>query len=92
MLEDGRVVYDRFDYHRRAVGENEAFFLRISRPGDYRYEGADLGILVKRGRSMTNGFKLTDELKRWIHGIKQSFAAQPLPAATAFEDPGFKIM
>ena len=92
MLEDGRVVFDRFDYHRRAVGDNEAFFLRISNAGDYRYEGADLGILVKRGRSMTNGFKLTEEAKRWIHGIKSAFSARPLPSAQAFEDPAFKIM
>ncbi len=92
MLEDGRVVFDRFDYHRRAVGENEAFFLRILKPGDYRYEGADLGILVTRGRSMTKGFKLTEDSKRWIHGIKNSFSARPLPSAAALEDPAFKIM
>jgi hypothetical protein len=96
MLEDGRVVYDRFDYHRRAVeSENEAFFLRILRPGDYRYEGADLGILVTRGRSMTNGFQLNERAKRWIHGIKQGFAARPLPsveAGPALADPAFKIM
>ena len=36
MLDDGRVVFDRFDYHRRAVeSEKEAFFLRIQKPGDY---------------------------------------------------------
>ncbi|MCU9846493.1 biotin carboxylase [Defluviimonas sp. WL0024] len=96
MLEDGRVVYDRFDYHRRAVeSENEAFFLRILRPGDFRYEGADLGILVTRGRSMTNGFKLNERAKKWIHGIKQGFAAKPfeaVQAGPAFADPAFKIM
>jgi len=92
MLVDGRVVFDRFDYHRRAVGENEAFFLRILKPGDYRYEGADLGILVTRGRSMTNGFRLTDRSSKWIHGIKSAFSARPLPSAQALEDPAFKIM
>ncbi|SES78838.1 biotin carboxylase [Oceanicella actignis] len=92
MLEDGRVVYDRFDYHRRAVGENEAFFLRILRQGDYRYEGADLGILVMRGRAMTNAFKLTENAKRWIHGIKSAYSARPLPAAATLEEPAFKIM
>lgn len=92
MLVDGRVVFDRFDYHRRAVGENEAFFLRILKPGDYRYEGADLGILVTRGRSMTNGFRLTERSNKWIHGIKSAFSARPLPSAQALEDPGFKIM
>jgi hypothetical protein len=93
MLDDGRVVFDRFDYHRRAVeSENEAFFLRILRAGDYRYEGADLGILVTRGRSMNKAFQLTDRSKAWIDGIKKSFSARPLPSAKAFEEPAFKIM
>ncbi len=79
MLEDGRVVFDRFDYHRRAVeSENEAFFLRILQPGDYRYEGADIGILVTRGRSMTKSFQLNERAKKWIHGIKQSVSGTPL--------------
>ncbi|MEL6769367.1 MAG: biotin carboxylase [Pseudomonadota bacterium] len=93
---DGRVHFDRFDYHRRAVeSEAEAFFLRILKPGDYRYEGADLGILVTRGRSMTEDFELNDRAKMWIEGIKNQFAAKPLPAAEAapaMSDPAFKIM
>jgi hypothetical protein len=96
MDNQGRVSFDRFDYHRRAVeSENEAFFLRILKEGDYRYEGADLGILVTRGRSMTEDFELNDRARRWIHGIKTQFAAQPLPAATAgpaLADPAFKIL
>ncbi len=93
MLPDGRVVYDRFDYHRRAVeSENEAFFLRIARAGDFRYEGADLGILVTRGRSMTPGFQLAPRSKKWIDGIKKCFSARPLPAAAASTEPVFKIM
>jgi hypothetical protein len=93
MLDDGRVVFDRFDYHRRAVeSDREAFFLRILKPGDYRYEGADLGILVTRGRSMTNGFRLTDQSKRWIHGIQKAFSAKPLPSAQAIADPAFKML
>lgn len=93
MLPDGQVVFDRFDYHRRAVeSEDEAFFLRILRPGDFRYEGADLGILVTRGRSMTKNFQLTAKSKKWIDGIKRSFSARPLPSAQALEEPAFKIM
>ncbi|MEM6943861.1 MAG: biotin carboxylase [Pseudomonadota bacterium] len=97
MLEDGRVVFDRFDYHRRAVeSEQEAFFLRILKPGDFRYEGADLGILVTRGRSMTSGFQLNARAKQWIEGIKNAFSARPLPAAFAAApetaEPAFKIM
>jgi hypothetical protein len=96
MSNDGRVSFDRFDYHRRAVeSENEAFFLRILQPGDYRYEGADLGILVTRGRSMNPDFTLNDRARRWIHGMKQAFSAKPLPraeAGPALNDPAFKIL
>ena len=96
MREDGSVVWDRFDYQRRAVeSENEAFFLRIMRPGDYRYEGADIGILVTRGRSMTKSFQLNERAKKWIHGIKSAVEGKPLPAASAdpfLSDPAFKIL
>jgi hypothetical protein len=92
MRDDGTVEYDRFDYHRRAVeSEREAFFLRILGPGDYRYEGADLGILVTRGRAMDAKFNLTDRSKQWINGIKSQFMAKPLPSAAPSE-PAFKIM
>ncbi|MEC7259348.1 MAG: biotin carboxylase, partial [Pseudomonadota bacterium] len=54
--------------------------------------GADLGILVTRGRSMTKSFQLTDKSRDWINGIKNAYSARPLPSAKAFEDPAFKIM
>ncbi|WP_323765341.1 biotin carboxylase [Marinovum sp.] len=93
MDAEGRVEFARFDYHRRAVeSEEEAFFLRILKPGDYRYEGADLGILVTRGRSMTKGFELTEKSRQWIAGIKAAYHARPLPAAQVLEDPAFKIL
>ncbi|MGI9490754.1 MAG: biotin carboxylase [Geminicoccaceae bacterium] len=93
LLDDGRVEYDRFDYHRRAVdSENEAFFLRIAKPGDFRFEGADLGILVTRGRSMTDKFALTARSKTWIDGIRAHFKARPLAAITQREEPAFKIL
>ena len=92
MNDDGTLSYDRFDYHRRAVEtEKEAFFLRILGPGDFRYEGADLGILVTRGRAMDQRFRLNDRSKGWISGIKNLFSAKPLPSAAPTE-PAFKIM
>jgi hypothetical protein len=70
MFDNGFIKFDRMDTHRRAVeSENEAFFMRISGPADYLYEGADMGILVARGRMMTNDFKLTPRAKRWIDAI-----------------------
>jgi len=95
LLPDGSVEYDRFDYHRRAVeSENEAFFLRIQGVGDYRYEGADLGILITRGRAMDNRFRLTKRSKAWIEGIKAQYRARPLPSALALDtgEPAFKIL
>ncbi len=92
---DGSVEFSRFDYHRRAVAsENEAFFLRILRPGDYRYEGADLGILVTRGHAMGKSFGLKKRAKQWIEGIKAQFEADEVPTAEAvpIADPAFKIM
>ncbi|MCB0154586.1 MAG: biotin carboxylase [Anaerolineae bacterium] len=74
MDERGQVSFSRYDTHRRAVeSEAEAFFLRITNSGDYQYEGADLGILVTRGRLMTDDFQLTERAKAWIKGIKAHF-------------------
>lgn len=95
MNKDGSIDFNRFDYHRRAVeSEQEAFFLRISGKGDYRYEGADLGILITRGRAMDSRFRLTKRSKQWINGIKSQYAAKPLPKAKTVEmsDPAFKIL
>ncbi|MGE4072337.1 MAG: biotin carboxylase [Lysobacterales bacterium] len=79
MDEAGEVHFDRFDYHRRAVRtENEAFFLRIVGKGDWRYEGADLGILVLRGRAMSDKFSLTERSKKWIDGIRKHYRAESL--------------
>lgn len=94
MRKDGSIAFDRFDYHRRAVEtENEAFFLRILEPGDYRYEGADLGILVTRGRLMDDRFRLTGRARKWIEGIRKHYAATPLTsAAPAVSEPAFKML
>lgn len=88
MEDDGTVNYSRFDYHRRAVeSEREAFFLRISAPGDYRYEGADLGILITRGRLMSKNFQLNDRAKMWINGIRNRFVGRPLESGAAVPGP-----
>lgn len=95
MNEDGSIEFSRFDYHRRAVAsESEAFFLRILDTGDYRYEGADLGILVTRGGAMGKGFRLKKRAKQWIDGIKSLYAADTVPTAEAvpIPEPAFKIM
>lgn len=78
MNDQGQVSFSRYDSHRRAVeSEHEAFFLRITGVGDYQYEGADLGILVTRGRLMTDDFQLNDRAKAWINGIRAQYKAKP---------------
>ena len=47
------------DWHTVA-SEDEAFYLRIAQAGGYRYPGADIGILVTRGRLQTDDHELTD--------------------------------
>src|SRR6266850_2106330 len=93
---DGSVSYHRFDYHRAAVEtEREGYFLRITGAGDYRYEGADLGILITRGRSMTDDFKLNDRAHNWIKGLKSYYYGKPLQAVEAPAAPAagaFKIL
>jgi hypothetical protein len=95
MAGDGSIAFDRFDYHRRAVeSEAEAFFLRIMNVGDYRYKGADLGILVTRGRAMDNRFRLTQRSRNWIAGIRAHYSSRPLTVAARDNAPTstFKLL
>jgi len=93
---DGSVWYDRFDYRRQTLeSELEAFFLRITGPGDYRYEGADLGILITAGRSMTDEFQLNDRAHAWIKGLQSYYKAKSLRTAEVAAAPvggAFKIL
>jgi biotin carboxylase len=61
--------------------ESEAFYLRVLAPGDYRYPGADLGVLVARSRMQTDDNQLTERAHQWIDGITGQFAGASLPAA-----------
>ena len=65
------------DWHEIA-GEDEAFFLRAHGPGDFRFRGADLGILVTKGRMQTaEGFM--PRCRRYIDGIRNHYQSEPLP-------------
>lgn len=97
MEENGKAAFNRMDSHRRAVEtEQEAFFMRIVKPGDYLYEGADMGILVVRGRLMTDDFQLTNRARRWIDAIREMYKAKlpgnDLYAQQITETPGFKFL
>jgi hypothetical protein len=70
-------VRPEVDWHTLG-DESEGFYLRILGPGDYRYRGADLGILVTRARLQTNEGELTERCRQWIAGIRSRFAGVPV--------------
>ncbi len=96
-MRDGAIGYARreTDWHSVA-DQTEAFYLRIAGAGQYRYPGADLGILVTRGRFMDADFQLRERARSWIRGIKDQFASVPLspdePPVREPEPFGFKLL
>jgi hypothetical protein len=77
----GGIAFDRWglDWHS-LHDDTEGFYLRVLAPGDYRYKGADLGILVTRGRLQTKDNELTERCRHWIGGIRSQFAGTPVRA------------
>jgi hypothetical protein len=99
LRDDGTAEFVRTQTHRRTVeSESEAFFLPITKPGDYFYEGADLGILITPGRLMTEDHQLNDRAQAWTRAIRAHYASRPIGAeqmqvAAHIADVGnFKIM
>ena len=95
---DGTISFLRRDTDWHTVqNEDEAFYLRIAHEGGYRYRGADLGILVTRGRFMDDDHELTDRARGWIAGIKDQFRSVPLegdvtPPVPTAEPFAFKML
>ncbi|HET9738827.1 MAG TPA: biotin carboxylase [Solirubrobacteraceae bacterium] len=80
-LEDGGMTFTRWGHDWHSLqDESEAFFLRVLGPGDYRYPGADLGVLVGRSRMQTDDNQLTDRAREWIAAVHGQFASAPAPA------------
>jgi biotin carboxylase len=77
---DGGMRFARWgnDWHS-LHDDDEAFFLRVLGPGDYRYPGADLGVLVARTRMQNEDLALTDRAQEWIRGVQGQFAGTRLP-------------
>ncbi len=82
----GSLVFKRaaLDWHQ-LQNEQEAFFLRIYGTGDYRWKGADLGVLVAKGRMQhsigDNPFSLTIRAKHLITAIRDQYSGVPLREA-----------
>jgi hypothetical protein len=88
----GALVFRRaaLDWHQ-LQNESEAFFLRIYGPGDYRWKGADLGVLVTKGRLQVDSggrSALAIRANHLIDSIRAEYAGTPIvepakPPATA---------
>jgi biotin carboxylase len=82
--EDVAFDHAATDWHHLTTGSaaTKGFYLRVSGPGDYLYKGADLGILVSRGRLQTDvrddEVALTPLCRQWIDGIRSRVHATPL--------------
>jgi hypothetical protein len=76
LREDGTLNFTAVstDWHE-VIDEDEAFFLRVYGPGDYRFHGADLGILVTKGRMQTDD-GLTKRARAYIDGIRSMYVTE----------------
>jgi biotin carboxylase len=79
MQADQSIQFSRqsIDWHS-VDNEDEAFLMRIYGKGDTLYKGADVGILVARGRMQTEDGQLSDRAQAWIKAIHGEFKTTPL--------------
>lgn len=84
----GALVFSHpeLDWHLLST-EGEAFFLRVYGPGDYRWKGADLGILVTKGRLQTRGGALTIRATHFIDSIRALYTATPVDQPAPERNP-----
>jgi hypothetical protein len=83
------INFDRSDLDWTNVIDNdEAYYLRVYREGDYTYKGADLGIIVSRGRMQTEQRELRDRAKQWTAAINAEFhGVEPGEVPDIYQDP-----
>jgi biotin carboxylase len=89
LHDDGSLTFARvsYDWHE-VTHEDEAFFLRVYGPGDYRFKGADLGILVTKGRMQT-AEGLTDRARHYIDGIRSLYFSESVEEPPAVVPLGY---
>lgn len=98
MKKNDTIHFKKMDANRQSVvNDNEAFYLQITQKDGYLYEGADLGILVMRGRLMSDDFELTERGKRWIKALRLQYKAELIDAglldeSDLYEEGGFKLL
>ena len=81
LSDGGALTFEHVtnDWHEITT-EDEAFFMRVYGPGDFKFHGADLGILVTKGRMQTAA-GLTERCRHYIEGIRAAYKSEPLPQA-----------
>jgi hypothetical protein len=81
LSDGGALTFEHVtnDWHEITT-EDEAFFMRVYGPGDFKFHGADLGILVTKGRMQT-AEGLTERCRHYIEGIRAAYKSEPLPQA-----------
>ncbi|MGP5687264.1 biotin carboxylase [Glutamicibacter bergerei] len=82
----GKLQFSRsaLDWHQ-LQNHKEAFFLRIYGVEDYRWKGADLGVLVTKSKLQYEGkkkTKLTIDAKHFISSIRAQYKGIDVPPAT----------
>ena len=89
MDKHGGIAFERPDLDWTNVIDNdEAYYLRVYREGDYTYKGADLGIIVARGRMQTEQRELRERAKAWTAGINAEFhGVEPGKIPDLYQDP-----
>jgi biotin carboxylase len=70
--------------------EHELFFLRVYGPGDYRWKGADLGIVVAKGRMQTARNSLSIRANHFVDSMRAMYATTPLEQPARKSSPGAK--
>jgi hypothetical protein len=92
---NGALVFRRaaLDWHQ-LQNESEAFFLRIYAPGDYRWKGADLGVLVTKGRLQVDSgdhkSALAIRARHLVDSIRAEYSGTPITEPTKPSGPAVK--
>jgi biotin carboxylase len=78
MAEDDsiRFMREETDWHN-VGGHDEAFYLRVHGVGEYRYPGADIGILVTRDRMQTDSRQLLERGVKWAKALGDQLEGIP---------------
>lgn len=84
MDQDGEIRFIRMetDWHN-VTGSDEAFYLRVYGVDEYRYPGADLGVVLLRDRMQTADRELVPKAAQWAQAIMSRFKGVPVAAEIA---------